>query len=333
MTLEINGIYAVCEKEEIETALEKLRSAQARHGFLTEGIMRSLVGDRITDYLMANDFTFITSHLGARPADFRRVLSDKAIKMSFSKQQDIFNDIFGWDEVKSTLLRAVNDHRRGVCLLLYGASRTGKSLFMERLNRLNGKTVVHISADPKECSTAGLIAAIMKAYDDTGTSDFIVLIDELDKVPVKEQSRPQLLRLFDSDETRAILNVKSTKEGESKNDFVPLPYTKIIAGANEISNIYPILLNRFERIPFPEYTESSFVATGTEMGIKKFKKSRELAHFVSQDVFRHGGNMGELDMIFSWFNSIEEYREWSEKKYRNAQLVRQQQGEWVKPRS
>ena len=308
-------------EEEVADALERLRKIQNGDGFFTEATMKTILGHKMSSYLK-DRYTIVTEYL---PNGLSyRILSPLAGKLSYGREAGIFDDIYGYVEIKARFTKILNDDKRGACELLYGASRVGKTLFMEAIVKLKRLKVIHISGDPKECSLMGITSLVRQTYEEVGSSNFVILIDELDKVPEKDQIRPQFLRLFDADETRALLNVKSTREGESNSTYMPLPALKVFAGANKIGNIGQFLINRFNLVPFPEYTPEAFIETAVEMLLKKYRRTKELAYEMARYYAAHGRNMGRVDMNGDRFNTVEEFRQWTIYEDKNADQVKKQ---------
>ncbi|MEM3858738.1 MAG: AAA family ATPase [Candidatus Micrarchaeaceae archaeon] len=314
--------FIVFNENEISSALEKLRTIQQKSGIITKDIMDLTLGPKLSEYLIHNNYLDVVKDLGRRGSNWLQ-LSDKAIKLSFHKEIDIFEGIYGWEEYKAKFSKIISDPLHGYCGLLYGASRTGKTLFMESLSRINSMEVVHITGDSTS-SFAGITALIKQTYDKVGGSNFIVVIDEIDKADKNLQGSPLFLSLFDADETRSIQKNKATKEGGSDSYYIRLPYLKIFAGANNLDNMNPFLLNRFDLVPFPDYTEESFTNTAMEMLMKKFHKPRELAFEMASYYAKHRRNMGEVDMNGSRYNTVEEFRQAMNLKDRNAEIVLKQ---------
>ena len=311
------------KESEISGALKILMDVQLKYGFITEQMMDILLGHKMASYLV-DKYTRVVFPL--KNGMSHRILIEEARKKSFGKQAGPFDGIYGWQEIKAKLTEILNN-KRGYVGLLHGASRVGKSLFMESLQKIPGKKVLHIPADKAESTPAGIIALVKQTYEEVGNSDFIVLVDEVDKIPKKDQSSPMLLRLFDSDETRGIVKNKATRDGSVDSIFIPLPNLKVFAGANDVRNIDTFLFNRFDLIAFPEYTEETFRATAIEMLMKKYSTPKDLAYEMASYFWKHRRNMGEVDMAGGRFRSVEQFRQWTEYNDRNSKLVAEQQNE------
>ena len=311
------------KESEISDALKILMDVQLKYGFITEQMMDILLGHKMASYLV-DKYTRVVFPL--KNGMSHRILIEEARKKSFGKQAGPFDGIYGWQEIKAKLTEILNN-KRGYVGLLHGASRVGKSLFMESLQKIPGKKVLHIPADKAESTPAGIIALVKQTYEEVGNSDFIVLVDEIDKIPKKDQSSPMLLRLFDSDETRGIVKNKATRDGSVDSIFIPLPNLKVFAGANDVRNIDTFLFNRFDLIAFPEYTEETFRATAIEMLMKKYSTPKDLAYEMASYFWKHRRNMGEVDMAGGRFRSVEQFRQWTEYNDRNSKLVAEQQNE------
>ena len=311
------------KESEISGALKILMDVQLKYGFITEQMMDILLGHKMASYLV-DKYTRVVFPL--KNGMSHRILIEEARKKSFGKQAGPFDGIYGWQEIKAKLTEILNN-KRGYVGLLHGASRVGKSLFMESLQKIPGKKVLHIPADKAESTPAGIIALVKQTYEEVGNSDFIVLVDEIDKIPKKDQSSPMLLRLFDSDETRGIVKNKATRDGSVDSIFIPLPNLKVFAGANDVRNIDTFLFNRFDLIAFPEYTEETLRATAIEMLMKKYSTPKDLAYEMASYFWKHRRNMGEVDMAGGRFRSVEQFKQWTEYNDRNSKLVAEQQNE------
>ncbi len=324
---------SISEKE-IQAALQLLREVQTRDGFITQKMMFFYLNPDIALYLLDNGYLEAIRYTGDPKWDWMQ-LSNKALQVAYSKQ-DIFDNVYGWAEYKAKFTKILSDPHHGYVGLLYGASRTGKSEFLNSFQRLKGVPIVHLSGG-QESSPAGTLAKVKEAYDAKGDSNFIIVFDEIDKVPPTVRFSPMYLKLFDADSSRGIMRNKATREGESDSFYIPLPYTKIFAAANNLRDVAMTddlkddpFLKRFELIPFMDYTEESFINVAMELMMKKLKKTRDFAFAVANYCWKHGINIGQLEEIARQYETIDEFNRSMEVIEKNRNITDLQQKQFGK---
>lgn len=301
--------------------LVSIRDFEQHHGYLTEDAINILGGKKAFAFLSERGY------LKEISPDGKYVLSEKATPSQ--DDSNIFDNVFGWKEYKARVLKAVSDPKRGYVALLYGASRVGKTEFFSALDKIKSKPAIHMSLDPKEMSVRGMVEKLKDVYESVGSSDFIIIFDEIDKCPMDIQRSPTVLRLFDSDSNRALFYNKMTPDGKANFLNISLRYTKIFAAANDIAKVDRTLLNRFDLMPFPEYDHDRFVETAMELLMVKYKEDRELAFRKAGYFWDHGRNMGDVDASGGRFSSIKDFEDWASFRDKNAYLVKTtRDGSW-----
>ena len=324
----VSDLMIAYKNEEISDALQKLLDLQTKDGFFTEQSMTLLFGPKMSSFL--EKYTKVVFPLKAGMS--HRVLVDEARKKSYGNV-DIFEGLYGMDE-KLSLINKVLKSEIGARVLLWGAPSTGKSLIMERLSRIKDRTILHITAG--EASTPkGIIAAIRNTYNQTGSSKFIVVLDELANLYFKGAMDPfakfkPLLNIFDSPETARLTENKGTPDGEGKSTDIKLPYMKTFVATNFIDKIDPILLRRFQpKIPFPELNAEEFFDTAMQMLIKGKHRPKDLAYKMAKYYSEHGDveemrNLRVIDDMGDKFTSVADFENFIEWTSKESTLVKRQ---------
>lgn len=282
------------EEERLEEILNDLKRIQNKYGFLSIDLIIEKYGTEVYGYLKGHGYLKENTIYG------KAYLTEQA-ESRILKEDDLFPNVYGWDEYKKIFTERIKDSTHGFVALLYGASRVGKSEFLYALQNVKFKRSLVFSLSQKEFSLAYIIKRIKEFYDEIKTSDFIMIFDEIDKVPLGMQVNPTFYRLFDSDNNRAVAWGKATPKGDITGFFIPLRFTKIFAGANDISKIDTTLLNRFQLFPFPEYTQDKFFDVGMQLCTKKIGISRDLAEAIVNHCWEHERNMTKVEQYAIMF--------------------------------
>src|SRR5919199_1259387 len=155
--------------------------------------------------------------------------------MSYQIALKAFSRIEGLDNVKEMLLRALESQERAHTLLI-GPPACAKSLFMLEIEKLMRSKVYF--AEGAATTKAGLQRFIAE-----NPHKEIIIIDEIDKMPIKDQEG--LLTMME----RA--NFTSTKV---RNTKTVKANTVIFAASNSTDRLSKPLLSRFTVFEIPEYT-------------------------------------------------------------------------------
>ena len=156
---------------------------------------------------------------------------------------DIFDDIYGYDDIKQLILKVLNK-QRSVGILFYGPPASAKSMFLNALQRLDGARYIVMTQTTKSALTELLITE----------QPSILLIDELDKANAKDYAA--LLTLLQSGVVQR--NVFGSRIAVTLQ-------TKVFATANYIERIPREIRSRFQVITFREYTEEELRQIGYHM--------------------------------------------------------------------
>lgn len=190
-----------------------------------------------------------TGYLTADPAAVLKALQvfnqDRAVDYTPEAKEipeDLFSVVIGYDDIKSTIQRALELEAR-VHWLLAGPPASAKTLFLLCLERLPASGYILGS----RMSRAGL-------------SDYLIefkprylLIDEVDKLPSKD-----LAPLLSLCETGRVIETLYGRRREETLDTI------VFAAANRIESLPHEIVSRFEVLHFKEYTQSQF----TEVCVK-----------------------------------------------------------------
>jgi MoxR-like ATPase len=153
----------------------------------------------------------------------------------------VFSKIEGMDDVKEMMLRALESHERAHTLLV-GPPACAKSLFMLEIEKFLGTKVYF--AEGASTSKAGLQRFIAENQHKE-----IIIIDEIDKMPIKDQEG--LLTMM---EKGAFTSTKMRNTKTVKANMV------IFATSNGTERLSKPLLSRFTVFEIPEYSYPEFEA-------------------------------------------------------------------------
>jgi Holliday junction resolvasome RuvABC ATP-dependent DNA helicase subunit len=165
----------------------------------------------------------------------------------------VFSNIEGLDDIKEMMLRALQSHERAHTLLT-GPSASAKSLFMLQIEKYMSSKVYF--AEGASSTKAGL-----QRFIADNQHKEIIIIDEIDKMPVKDQEG--LLTMM---ERGAFTSTKVRNTKTVKANIV------IFATSNSIDRLSKPLLSRFTVLQIPEYTYSEFEAISVTI-IKKLPQN------------------------------------------------------------
>ncbi len=157
---------------------------------------------------------------------------------------EIFDDIEGYDDVKTLIIDIFNNKDTVNGVLFIGPPASAKSMFLDALNKINGAVYVEMN----ETTKAGLNDILFEEQP------LVLLIDELDKGNRKDYS--SLLSLLQSGRVQ--------KHTHSTHIDIKLN-TKVFAAANYIERIPIELQSRFIIIRFREYTKEQIKNIGYHM--------------------------------------------------------------------
>jgi holliday junction DNA helicase RuvB len=165
----------------------------------------------------------------------------------------VFSSIEGLDDVKEMMLRALESPERAHTLLT-GPPACAKSLFMLQIEKYMSSKVYF--AEGSSTTKAGLQRFIAENWHKE-----IIIIDEIDKMPMKDQEG--LLTMM---ERAAFTSTKVRNIKTVKADIV------IFATSNSTDRLSKPLLSRFTVLEIPEYSYPEFEAISVRI-IKKLPQS------------------------------------------------------------
>jgi Holliday junction resolvasome RuvABC ATP-dependent DNA helicase subunit len=165
----------------------------------------------------------------------------------------VFSNIEGLDDIKEMILRALESPERAHTLLT-GQPASSKSLFMLEIEKFMQSKVYFAEG------VATTKAGIQKFISENPHKE-IIIIDEIDKMPIKDQEG--LLTMMERGEFTST-KVRNTKT--VKADIA------IFATSNSIDRLSKPLLSRFTIYEIPEYTYPEFEAISARI-IKKLPQN------------------------------------------------------------
>src|SRR5919198_6651511 len=193
-------------------------------------------------------FNFLKKH---KPQDVYEILEpEQTVRERALKA---FSNIEGLDDIKEMMLRALESSERAHTLLI-GPPASAKSLFMLEIEKFLRHKVYF--AEGASTTKAGLQKFIAENQDKE-----IIIIDEIDKMPIKDQEG--LLTMMERGEftSTKIRNTKTVKADIA-----------IFATSNSTERLSKPLLSRFTVLEIPEYTYQEFEAISVRI-VKKLPQN------------------------------------------------------------
>src|ERR671933_2903191 len=151
----------------------------------------------------------------------------------------VFSDIEGLGDIKEMMLRALESPQRAHTLLT-GAPASAKSLFMLQIEKYMSSKVYFAEG------AATTKAGIQKFIAENPRKE-IIIIDEIDKMPIKDQEG--LLTMMERGE---FVSTKVRNTRTVKANMV------IFASSNSTERLSKPLLSRFTVLEIPEYNYPEF---------------------------------------------------------------------------
>ena len=209
------------------------------------------------EYGLLYDYLDFVTSLDWKKAKFKKIDLEKA-------QEILDEDHYGLKKVKNRVIQqlavmSLNKKQSGSILLFVGAPGTGKTSIGQSIAKALGREYVRISLggvrDEAEIRghrrtyIGAMPGRVMNAMKNAGTSNPVIVLDEVDK----------LTRDYSGDPSSALLEVLDPEQNFSFTDhYMNVPYdlsdVLFVCTANTTDTIPEPLLNRMEVIQFPGYT-------------------------------------------------------------------------------
>ena len=214
-------------------------------------------GKNSHEYGLLYDYLDFVTSLEWKKAKYKKINLDKA-------REILDEDHYALKKVKNRVIQqlavmSLNRKQSGSILLFVGAPGTGKTSIGQSIAKALGRKYVRISLggvrDEAEIRghrrtyIGAMPGRLMNAMKNAGTSNPVIVLDEVDK----------LSRDYSGDPSSALLEVLDPEQNFSFTDhYMNVPYdlsdVLFVCTANTTDTIPEPLLNRMEVIQFPGYT-------------------------------------------------------------------------------
>ena len=205
--------------------------------------------------------------------------SDRKSEKLPKKGIDMFDIIYGHEELKLVFYNAINEESGPVHIMLTGARGTAKSLFLQAIK--DNLSNVHYVTN----NSTG--AGIMN-YLATHPNIRILCIDEFEKIPHSEANV-----LLDVMETQKMRSLKAPNNKQYNVDMD----LRIFATSNNINKLTPEMKSRFLIFHLKEYSYEEFVEVSKNLFEKKFPKKMHIADKVIDAVWNKMKSNDVRDII------------------------------------
>jgi len=199
---------------------------------------------------------------------------------------DLFDFILGHEELKDILWRSLNSERP-VHILMVGPPASAKSMFLGELARLPFSRFT-LGGGTSKAGLADFLLEFRPRY---------LIIDEIDKMPMTEQSI--LLSLMESGIVARLK--KRMREIETMT-------TTVFAAANRDNTMWSELKSRFFILPLKEYSEADFISISRAVLITREKVDPGLATLIAGLLSHHTRDVREAIHFGRLCKSEEEIR-------------------------
>jgi Holliday junction DNA helicase RuvB len=202
---------------------------------------------------------------------------------SFRKEDWLFDSIYGYEEVKR-LFRLALESNHNCSILLTGPPASAKTLFLQSLMKLKSSHFI-------DCSNTSKSGVIDYVFDNKPK---YLLLDELDKLPRKEQTF--LLNLMETG------IVSETKFGKTRKIEMK---TSVIATSNNVEKIIEPLQSRFFVIKLRAYTYEQFNDIAIRLlTMNRYNIDEEIAEATIEVVWRTSRNIRDTIKIAKMAKSV-----------------------------
>jgi Holliday junction resolvasome RuvABC ATP-dependent DNA helicase subunit len=214
------------------------------------------------------------------------------------QDSELFDDIYGFDDIKELFTRAISSEKQ-ISILLVGPPASAKSLFMQELMNLDGSYYTLGSNSTK----SGMVDALFEL------EPRFLIIDEIEKMSIRDQT--VLLSLMEGG------IISETKHRKTRRIELN---TSVFAASNSIETLLPPLLTRFAVLHLQPYSFDEFMEITRKVLYREGGISSAIADMISDAVWnqmkssniRDCVKIGRLarstDEINSLVNTFDKYK-------------------------
>jgi len=178
--------------------------------------------------------------------------------------EDLFSIIVGYEDIKELFLRSLTS-KKPTHILLWGATGTAKTIFMQELSRLNRSRYALGGSSTK----AGIARFLID------NRPLFLLIDEIDKMDSADYS--VLLSLM---ETGIVSELKTGRTEEVKLN------TRVYAACNNIESIPEEIISRFIVFRIKKYSADDFKKVTFRVLTERENVSAKIAKYIADKLVR-----------------------------------------------
>ena len=203
---------------------------------------------------------------------------DKKLGKQEQSEEDLFNDIIGYADIKKLILRCIqSSDREPVHVVLDGPPASAKSMFLLQMQKKLEDTYY---VDCTNASGPGMVEYLFK------NDVKYLLLDEVEKMSKSDQN--VLLNVM---ETGVLTSTKVKKTATKEMNL------SIYATTNDIDGISKPFRSRFTELSLPEYNFDEFCEIAVKLTERRDGHDRETAMKIADTVWNKLNSRDVRDII------------------------------------